>query len=415
MNKKGINGLPSHSTQNYFFVPLGREIGGLLELLGLPPTASDFEVSDGIGKLLDQYDSEYRAQRKLPSDQLQYTKEKRRFEQGEITRKEFEEKTEETISELMPPELKVKLDYDQLQEKHKAGELTEKEYNYKLKQIISRMGGKELYKNKHEISNADFEIQRNAFIAQLENLEITPAEIQNKRDKIREQLESGEITQEEFDRLDKEWQEKKTAQTTQLLKLKAAYDKKQSQEREHEQKGFPSTNIIWQDMNSNTSQAGKTTSEWRRSVLTYADQTWHNLDVPGRDLWKRRLQIWADIFRALGPTFSVSRLPEAQKSLDRIIPHLSLPHPRLIQHLEDDDLEEEISQQPDRRRSRTISMDDLMQAMLNELEDVSKDKAASGKTKSPEMDKEQAAKTTAKEFLEFLEALADQDEHDTEI
>jgi len=415
MNKKGINGQPSASTQNYFFVPLGREIGSLLELLGLPPTASDDLVERGIKNLNRQYESEYQAQRKLPHAQLQYAKQKSLFEQDEITQKAFNKETEEIISTLMPPELREKPRFDQLKEEYKAGVIPESKYKKGLIQIIHKMGGRELLDKEAEMSKAEFTTQWDAFIDQLENLETTPAEIQAEKDEIREQLESSEITQEEFDKLDKELEEKKTAQKTNLNKLHDAYLAKQSQQRAKKQKGFSSTNTIWKDMISDTCQLGKRTSEWRRSVLTYADQTWNKLAVPGRDLWKRRFQIWADTLRALGPTFSVTRLPKDHKSVDRKFPHLSLPHPRLIQRLEDDDLEEEISQQPDRRRSRTISMDDLMQAMLNELEEASKEKAVSGKTKSPGMDKDQAAKATVKEFLEFLEALEDRDEHDTEI
>lgn len=66
---------------DYYFVPFGRDPGGLLDVLGLSPEASAADVEDALGKYRKHIDNEMRAERKAQRE---------RRDKGDITPEEFE-------------------------------------------------------------------------------------------------------------------------------------------------------------------------------------------------------------------------------------------------------------------------------------------------------------------------------------
>ena len=66
----GVKGKPSTA---YYFVPLGRERGGLLDLLGLPPDATLSEVEDKQAKYRQELQNVFRQNRKALKERPEIT------------------------------------------------------------------------------------------------------------------------------------------------------------------------------------------------------------------------------------------------------------------------------------------------------------------------------------------------------
>lgn len=69
------------SNENYYFVPMGREKGGYLDMLGLPPNATEVQAGQKEAQYLKEAKKEFKARRKAADEKLKA---------GEITREQFD-------------------------------------------------------------------------------------------------------------------------------------------------------------------------------------------------------------------------------------------------------------------------------------------------------------------------------------
>src|SRR2546423_13144668 len=95
-----------HAGQGYYFVPLGRERGGYLDFLGLPPDTDSFGVSEKHATYLKDAERAFKAGRKALKEDLR---------ENRITQQEFDAKVaqleaERTKKEQQVNELKEKYD-----------------------------------------------------------------------------------------------------------------------------------------------------------------------------------------------------------------------------------------------------------------------------------------------------------------
>jgi hypothetical protein len=106
---------PHTSAPDYYFVPLGRERGGYLDLLGLPPDVSEDEAGAKEGEYRLEIEKKFKAARKT-------LKEKKT--RGELTEHEFEKQAKALEEELKNQPLmklgELKNKFDALQAERRA-------------------------------------------------------------------------------------------------------------------------------------------------------------------------------------------------------------------------------------------------------------------------------------------------------
>jgi hypothetical protein len=403
------------SPVSYYFAPLGRERGGLLELLELPPTASESEIAARVGNQLQAYDDAYQTQRKLPRARLEHTQLKARLEEGEITQDDFDEETEKLVTRLLGAEITAKLQYDELQETKDSGELTQKKYEYRLMKILAPIGGKELFQQRRELSQEEFDARYEALAKRLANLDISAEEIEARRNAVVADLESAEITQEEFDELDKVWQAERTVKETRLNELRATHDAAVAKRRQRKSQGFHHDNIVWHEMvyrqgdaDGDSESATERDPGWVAAAIALADDLWRELPLGHRDLWQAQIRTWQQEVGRLGPAFVVDRaFGESAEPVQGPFPGLSAPTPLYVERLEQDELEE-IALRPQRGgQPQVVNMRKLLEAMLKEAATRAREEEVPATaSRKPEIAKREA-RASAESFLEFLRALAE--------
>ncbi|MGC9356356.1 MAG: hypothetical protein ACP5GX_00730 [Anaerolineae bacterium] len=396
---------------NYYFAPLGRERGGLLELLDLPPTAEKSEVARRVRYQMRIHQDEYQARRKLPQAQLEYTQLKARLAEGEITEAAFEEARDEIVARFLEEDIRAKQEYDRVRAEYESGELSEKKYRYRIKKAVTFLEeGKDLLRRRREIPKEEYEARYTAILERLETMEVTSEEIQAQQEAVIEDLEAVELTQEEFDELDKAWQAERTVKETALNEIKAAYDAMRTKERERENKGFTFDTVIWRDVATSAGDESDGPAwidpEFQKKIVTLVDHLWGELPVGQRTLWRERMRAWRQEVRHLGPIFDTERAFTAEaEPVEAEFPTLAAPFPLSIERLEQEELEE-VSLQPQRdARRRQMSVDEIMAAMLREMAERTPEKSVtSSASQKPEIAKHKA-KPSAEEFTKFLQKM----------
>jgi hypothetical protein len=397
---------------DYYFVPLGREPGGLLELLDLPPTASDGQVANRVAQLLRALDEEYQAKRRQPKAHLDYSNLKARLDEGEITQTEFDAECETLVSRLLGEEIVAKRRYEELRAEYEAGGLTEAKYQYRLRVILQPIGRKELVaqRDSGQITREEFEDRRAALVAKLEAMELTPEEVEAQRAAVLEELETSEITKEEFDKLDKEWNEERTAEKTRLNALKEPYKAMLATKRDCEDKGHVFDTTVWRDL-YDSQETPAPDPAWLAEAVDLADTMWDSLGGSHRSSWRKKVREWSQEVGRLGPSLDASRVGVGtrRQSVEPEFPSLCEPYPLAIERLEREEVEE-IALQPVRRDQRRVVLDQLMKALLSDLaEEAPREEAAPTTARRPSIAERRArteAQREAEEFMRFLQALA---------
>ncbi len=108
---------PSASTPEYYFVPLGRERGGYLDILGLPPDATEDEAGAKEGDYRLDLDKRFKTARKAIREKVK---------KGELTEQEFEKQSKVLEEELKNRPLmalgELKSKFDAIQAERRGGE-----------------------------------------------------------------------------------------------------------------------------------------------------------------------------------------------------------------------------------------------------------------------------------------------------
>ncbi len=427
------------SLLGYYFVPLGREPGGYLEILGLPPTATEKQAKSRYSQYLRRLDEEGREKRRLPKAQLEYGKLEVRLDKGEIIQEKFKEDLEEIVTSLLPSEITAKLRYKKLKAECEAGQLTKSKRGKRLDKILGPIGSSDLlYKYRDgEITRKEYEDERATLIARLEESALTAEEIQAQRDAVLIQLQGSQITQEEFAALERQWQEEKAEKKTHLNSLKKPYDARIAQKRECETKGFVYDDTVWLDMwyqeagtdelDASSGSLHPTAAAAERGpgpvaaleeVVGTADELWSGLRGTNRAYWQEKVRTWGGEIQQMGPSFDLERA-EARagahgQPVEPEFPSLAEPFPLAIGRLEKEEVEE-VAVRPQRvGERRELDLDLLLAAALGDLARRAPIEKApptaaprpSQRPARPAMDRTEQQRR-AEEFREFLEALAE--------
>lgn len=309
-------------SESYYFVPLGREPGGLLDFLGLPPGARQDEVKTKL--------TQYR--QTIAADLA-----------GKTAR------------------LNVKLIASDLQ----RNQITQKDFDYTLKRI---RGG--LLKE-YKVALEHKEISQEAFDAKKRDAE---AEIEE----LIAAAQRSPVTREEVEAQEKRWQAEQNDLLTHVNDLNKSYESRLTHQRDLLQRGladdsvswlepfgsFPSREEFWrlalarrplaqqpaaaQSPPANPKATARVDSlaalrdlvESRdRQYLEWTDLLWTSEPGTNRALWHAKVLAWIAELAKLGPALDLHR-SGTSKPVTPEFPVLAEPTPLAINRLARDEVEE---------------------------------------------------------------------------
>lgn len=149
--------------------------------------------------------------------------------------------------------------------------------------------------------------------------------------------------------------------------------------------------------------------------LLSADALWQQVQGTNRGFWRRQLAVWIDEVGQLGPQLLPQRIGTATESSNEQFPYLSRPLKRSIDRLEEKDLGE-LTQEPNRQQAQfeglPASMGDLFRRLLSQAQA----RNSSGDAEELEASAEiplPGAGMSMSELAELLKLFGEEDEHST--
>lgn len=380
------------SEQEYYFVPLGRERGGLLDFFGLPYSARQNQAKTELTR--------YR--QRLAADLA-----------GKTARLEIQ---------LIASDLK-------------RGLMTQKDGDHRLKRIKGGL----LKALKTRLQND--EIDKAAYDAQVEERELEIAG-------LIAQAEASPITREEFEVQVKQWKAEETEHLTRLNDLNTAYEQMLTRRRELEQKGLADDSVVWleivpsfQDKQSFWRQIlerrplPQVGPEWltpsrgelaltkldnlavlrelvsRRDFqcLEWADLLWAHQSGTNRWLWYEKVKAWVIELEQLEPSFDLSPTRRSPPPLPEF-PSLCELTPLAIDRLVYEELEE-LPQSPTRVGYTSFpDLASLLASMLADARSIEIGQEQHSATEDTKADTEAAFG----DFLDFVRNALSATVHDSE-
>lgn len=302
------------SPHNYYFVPFGREPGGLLETLGLPPMASEEAVADAHSRRRAEIAAEYVTRRLPLARQMEYTTLKGKAQRGDIDEAALKAERARLIDGSIDPELWARVDYAALLVQR--DELPPNKYKNRLAQLVARVKGK-TYGNDF-LHGRLTEEEYQTMVARLA-VPVDEEALHEQRNATLAELEAADLTEAEFEQLDTELKAAKTAAETQLNELNERYRAVLARRRERERAGIVVEATIWQHLPVPDGDRAR-----RVVLIEGADALWGKRPHP-HSRWDERIVSWTAELGALPPRLSldagnVPRRPPPFPSLYRPFP-----------------------------------------------------------------------------------------------
>ena len=364
----------------YYFVPLGRERGGLLDFLGLPPSASQEQVNARF---------------------IQYT-----------------QYLETDLADRI-----VRMELQLLVGEFKRGRIIQKEFDRKLE--MARNGllrGANLELGYKRISQEEYDLK-----------------IQDLKADIAQLIASAEkslITKEEVDAQTKLWDSEKTELEMRVTQLKESYELARGRQRELMQNGLTDDSVIWVETYSSSqdqqvfwrlvlgrcplsqvgiarpASSGKSVAVTKldslaslrelldrrdRQCLEWADLLWTNQGGTNRRLWQEKIKAWVAELEQSGPFFDLSSA-RGSTPVAPEFPSLCEPTSLAIDRLAREELEE-LTQTPKRAGpAAPPDLASLLARLLANAKSIEADNEQQGATDGAETDTEAAFG----DFLDFM-------------
>lgn len=192
----------SKANNEYYFVPLGRDPGGFLDFLGLPPTATEADAKVRENEFRDKLEVEFKSRSTRLAMRMEYQNLKEKLRKNEKSGAEFS------------------ADVQKMKERHVN-------FNDKLMKLTARLKEKAILQEAH---TAEIERLRNDF------------------DALTAESDASPITKEEMEAEVEKWKKEKSDHLEYLNSLNTAYQLIRAHQRDLRNKGIVSESELWRKM-----------------------------------------------------------------------------------------------------------------------------------------------------------------------
>ncbi len=337
------------SDADYYFVPLGRERGGVLDLLGLPPNASDQEINARL--------TEYR--------------------------RELREACNERKKELG--------------ERHEQGEMTKEEYDAKVRELRESRNDEEAELNR---------LKRKLDTGRAGRRGAGHRGVEQDTTVWFDVCQSGEVSREELIRL---MVSRRPIPNINPRFLQAAQSRWITGEGLAESGTSDGDAVVLRSDRCKDSSAinlatlAELVTERDLITLLVADALWGQVRHTHREWWVNEIADWVEEITALGPELRLERTEEDGVDAEPLYPHLCRRRRRYIDRLEPGDEVSGLIRGPERRRvpEPGFRLDRLLAGLLEAALRAEREEAGEG-----EPEPGLGAPLSLEELLDMLDELA---------
>lgn len=314
----GTMGCSSYA--DYYFVPLGRERGSYLDILGLPSNATETEAAERENHYRNRIDAESRNRRRR---------------------------------------LKVQLDYQALAHKVSSGEMDASAFEGGLEELRSKF-----------VNVKQLDAKLNRGVIDQDGYDAELRRLEGEFESVKIEAERHPLTSEEYEAHIKELEQQNNDRESQLNQLRSVFQATLAQRRALARSGMVDTSVPWRDLYQTyrapelfrrlvlgpspisaepysdwSPKSGSPTSlpelrelvrQHRISVLSCADLLWDAEQRPGRGLWHAKIDWWIEeLLRQELPLQSAAEVRQLAEEPE--YPTLCRPTQVMMDHLDIDD------------------------------------------------------------------------------